>query len=456
MAVFLPLALANFQPPLANFTYGTVSQPFELFGFSASLWLGLLAILRLKGKKTPQDFLLGILPVLVGFVFLTIIPELSYLKSWDYACYEQAARAITHGTSPYAGCYLYPPLLAQGLSVGFRAIHFFRQVFGSSDLETSWTILYYFFQTAQFFAIIFLYFLSERYAQQNRLGKLSSAFLVSGLLLFNNPLFRTLRHNQINIFMLDLILIGLVFYATRPFFSGFALGMAGHLKLYSLLMLIPLAIAKRWKALIGAAFAITIFTLLAFSSEWMGFLDTWEKTLIFDVFLRNNSLLAIAANSLRLAGIESPLIATWIFIILASAGTIYFALRYWQREKGALPENERLPAHLIDALALTLWISPIAWEHHYLIAIPLLIWAFGNLPGAVDLLKGKSLDVQGLWLVASAVLMLVIPTFDLYLFSYHRLAGLIIWMVITHPRITSLDKTSQPNQPVNQESQEQE
>ncbi len=438
MAVFLPLALANIQPPLANFTYGPANQPFELFGFSASLWLGLLALMRLRGKKTPQDFFLAILPVLVGFAFLTIIPELSYLKSWDYACYEQAARAITKGISPYAGCYLYPPLLAQGLSYGFRAIEFYRQATGPGEGEASWALLYYFFQTAQFFAIILLYFLSERFAQQNRLGKLSSAFLLSGLLLFNNPLFRTLRHNQINIFLLDLILFSLVFYSTRPFLSGIALGAAGHLKLYSLLMIIPLAISKRWKVLIGVAFAIITFILLAMSTEWMGFLDTWDKSLVFNVFLRNNSLLSIAANSFRLAGIESPLIATWIHGILAGAGIIYFTFRYWQREKGASSKAERLPAHLIDMLALTIWISPITWEHHYLMAIPLLIWAFTNLPGGVDLLNGTSLNNQGLWLVASAVLMLVIPTFDLFFFSYHRLAGLIIWIVITHPRITAL------------------
>lgn len=443
MAVFLPLALANFQTPLVNFTYGPASLPFELFGFSASLWLGLLALLRLRGKKTPQDFLLGILPVLVGFTFLTIIPELSYLKSWDYACYEQAARAISDGISPYNGCYLYPPLLAQVLSFGFRGIEFFGQNSSSGEIDASWSLLYYFFQTAQFFAIILLYFLSERFAQQNRLGKLS-AFLVSGLLLFNNPLFRTLRHNQINIFLLDLILLSLVFYSTRPFLSGIALGVAGHLKLYSLLMIIPFAIGKRWKVLLGIAFAIILFTLLALTTEWRGFLDTWDKTLVFDVYLRNNSLLSIAANSFRVVGIESPLAATWIYLILAGLGIIYFTFRYWQREKGVSPRAERLPAHLIDMLALTIWISPITWEHHYLMAIPLLIWAFANLPGATDLLHGKSLNIQGLWLVASAVLMLVIPTFDLFFFSYHRLAGLIIWIVITHPR----DNASTENLPI--------
>jgi hypothetical protein len=431
------LALANIQPPLANFTYESANQPFELFGFSASLWLGLLALLRLKGKKTPQDFLLAILPVLVGFVFLTIIPELSYLRSWDYACYEQAAMAVTEGISPYHGCYLYPPLLAQALSLGFRAIEFFGQNFNFGQDAASWTLLYYFFQTTQFFALIGLYFLSERFVQQNNIGKLSSAFLVSGLLLFNNPLFRTLRHNQMNITLLDLILVSLVFYSTRPFLSGIALGVAGHLKLYSLLMIIPLAIAKRWKVLLGAAFAIIIFTLLALATEWADFFNSWEKTLVFDVFLRNNSILSISANSLRLVGVESPLPATLIYLFLAGAGFIYFSFRYWLREKGVSSPDARLTAHLIDALALSLWISPITWEHHYLIAVPLLIWAFADLPGASDLLHGKSLNIQGLWLVASAVLMLVIPTFDLFLFSYHRLAGLIIWIIITHPRMTA-------------------
>jgi hypothetical protein len=76
----------------------------------------------------------------------------------------------------------------------------------------------------------------------------------------------------------------------------------------------------------------------------------------------------------------------------------------------------------MDALALGLMTSPVVWEHHYVLAIPLVIWAFAT---------------QGMarpWQVGiGAFLIFAIPTFDVFPLSYHRILGLLFLVHITWP-----------------------
>ena len=83
----------------------------------------------------------------------------------------------------------------------------------------------------------------------------------------------------------------------------------------------------------------------------------------------------------------------------------------------------------MDAFAAMLLLAPMVWEHHYVLAIPIVIWAAATI--------GTQKPMQ---LVISAFLMMGIPTFDFFPFSYHRLAGLIWMLALTSPSLLIFPK----------------
>ena len=76
----------------------------------------------------------------------------------------------------------------------------------------------------------------------------------------------------------------------------------------------------------------------------------------------------------------------------------------------------------MDIIAAMLLISPFVWEHHFVIALPLLIWLFRW--------RAASSPV----LVFLIVVMITwIPVFDLYPFTFQRIAGLLLLVYSLKP-----------------------
>ncbi len=78
----------------------------------------------------------------------------------------------------------------------------------------------------------------------------------------------------------------------------------------------------------------------------------------------------------------------------------------------------------MDALvAIGLLISPSVWEHHYVLAIPIAIWAVAT----------QGYDRP--WQVSiGTFLIFCLPTFDVFPFSFHRITGLLMLLDATSPQ----------------------
>jgi hypothetical protein len=76
----------------------------------------------------------------------------------------------------------------------------------------------------------------------------------------------------------------------------------------------------------------------------------------------------------------------------------------------------------MDLLGLSLLISPLAWEHHYVMAVPIVVWAV-SFGGQARLIR------VGL----ATILVLCIPTFDVFPLSYHRILGLFLLLQSVQP-----------------------
>ena len=434
-AVGLPLLLVAIDPAILSSSYGARTVVFELFGFSAAAALASVAALRWRaaGGASWQERLLACAPLLVGLQYAFLIAEYSR-RPFDYDCYEYAARALLLGKNPYVfGLnYLYPPLTAQAFAGVHTVLAQLANTLGlAADPETLWDMVFYLYQCAQLGLILLLFGLLVRFARCLGLAPAPATALVAVLLLFDNPLLRTLRHGQINLWVLNLSLVTLLWARRRPAWAGLALALAAHIKLYPLVLGLPLLLGGCWRALLWAAaggVALVGAETRGFSdwTAWGWFADFYGGVYPGEFAYRNNSFHSLAHNTLRLVfGASRRAVAPAVELAssgIAVAAAVWLVWRAVQRSRGERRRRDTTRLAVgSDALAMSLLISQSVWEHHYVLALPLVIQAVALRP-------------QRLGTVAlAALLMLGLPTIDLFPLSYHRVVGLLTALWLTTP-----------------------
>jgi hypothetical protein len=449
-AVALPLLLWPFDSPLVGDTYGREYRPFELLGLTGSV--AIVAIAGLELRRRPRRSLADVLPVvvaaLVGFVFLGFVVEYSR-RSWDYRCYESAARALVTGADPYdRTAYLYPPLLAQLLARAHGLAAWIQAGAGvAGDAEDgAWFVVFYLYQCLQLLAVNLVFLLLYRFARRLEVPPLPAAFLAAALVLCDDPVLRTLRHNQINFYLVDLILLAILVMGSRPFLSGLLVALGAHLKLYPALVALPMLIVRGWTALLGVAVGVSGIVLLqtGLGTDF----HLWERfgalagSFPRSRTFRDNSLHSVVSNVTRFglqpAGVAEArvqAIASVLALAVSLAVLVWFAARFFRRESafrrlesgpGESAARDlafrRFSGHVVDSVALMLLLSPMVWEHHYVLALPLAVWAVATRGAEKPWPTGAAL-----------LLMFAVPTFDVFPLSYHRIAGLLMLVALTPP-----------------------
>jgi hypothetical protein len=283
------------------------------------------------------------------------------------------------------------------------------------------------------------YQLASRFAARIGYSDLQNKLIVSGLFLFNFPLVRTLHLNQINLYVLNATFIALLALNRFPFLSGAAVALGGLIKLYPLSMGAPLVLMKKWKALAGGlASGILIILLLTnfgrnlfLWKEFMLFLVSFPAERESSLWIRNTTPLSLAHNLTRFAGLPESMIPPLVIIITLAVLT-WIALRFHKREElyrdlpsGAAAETYRNFGNLIDFSSLALLVTPSAWDHHFVIALPLALWAIA--------LRGT--DRPG-WVGIATASIFMFPPVDIFPFSYLRIFGVVALLLLTTPNIS--------------------
>lgn len=421
----------------------------QLFVFCAAVALtgiGGYALYQQRGAGVQSQLPLP-LAILVFFHFLAILRQHG-ARSWDYACYERAAQAIVQGLSPYGDCYIYFPTPAQVFAWLYQ-LSMIGASFVLTDIthkaDQLWDLVFYLYEATQFLQVILAYALCYRLARRLGLEAMRASVLIAMLFLFNNPLLATLKHNQVNLWVLNLILLAMLWLPRHPLLSGLCVAIGGHIKLYPLILLLPWTLTRQWRALLAAGAGMIGLVLVQTrgGQDW----HLWQAFLAFagtfpkGTFFRDNSLHSLVYNTIGhlkwLLGDPSYTVneqrVGWIVLVAMGILGLLYLVRFFQRERGLATivpqaENRRERrmltemGHSIDAIALGLLISPVVWEHHYLLALPVVIWGLATQDAP------RRLGLVGV----SAFLIFVIPTFDIFPFSYHRLAGLLL-LVATLP-----------------------
>lgn len=446
IAVFAAYFLLSRDWGIVRPTSTSQEHLFGLFGFCVFCVIVYTAHTDYKSLTAPSTrsrVMTGI-PILVSLFLLAAVVELSQ-QSWDYQQYETAFRAVAVGDNPYQSTrYLYPPFFAETMVAVYRAGTVLLPVLGVAARESSlWMFVFYIHQSALLFTLLLAYHLSLRFANGIGLKPLKGMLFVSALFLFNVPLLRTIIYNQVNFYILLSILIPLIALNHRPITSGVAIALGGSIKLYPFALVAPLFLTRNWKALIGIFAGVAGIT--AIQTNLFRDLTLWKQFILFytsfpvereSAWFRNSSILSFLRNSLDFIGAPANFL-TPVFGIIALSVLGWMALRFIQRERLYAPSNQadstptagvdprKDIGHLVDFSVLSLLIAPSAWEHHYVIAMPLAIWAFA------------ACKRESLWLFAIGLIFIfAMPTFNIFPFSYLRLAGVILLMVLSAPRKT--------------------
>jgi hypothetical protein len=185
--------------------------------------------------------------------------------------------------------------------------------------------------------------------------------------------------------------------------------------------------------------------------SWRTYFADMGKFTGFGYKYSENSIHSFVYETVRLIkGVPGTIsVARWGIVdigtkILTLLAALYFAIRFVKRERAyrayvqeAMAEADlkwgdkfRTYSSMIDTIGLMLCLSPMVWPHHYVLAMPLVMWAI--------IAQGRRRP----WLVLFGSLFIIsVPMFNVYLFSYSRIIGVFMLAHALEPRIIAEKET---------------
>jgi hypothetical protein len=378
-------------------------------------WLLLGVFLFALGRKpwTVERAAYWLAFALLAGLYLNVLRERQAFG--DFFDYVTAALQLTRG-EPLHPRYLYPPLLATLLAPLVTA----------GDTTVFLTYL-----AANLLSVLLAFSLIRRGLIRYGFANLAATLLSFSALAVNVAVLRTLFYMQTNLYVTNLMLLGLLCYPTQLWASALALAVAAHIKTSPLALVLPFVINRDFRWL--AWFAFFLFGIVAFTSELNGlhryveYLDNVSNIYRANgLTLRENSIDSLVRATYWAFGgniedARSPVLVLRVLLSLASLG-LCFAAMYKRTFSGGAPGPA---ARVLDAypvlLLFLMSVSPLVWEHHPVIIVFSLLVMLKQLDGEADAL---------LWLFAW-FLCFFVPTFDLYPFSFRITLGVLLayWLL---------------------------
>jgi hypothetical protein len=381
------------------------------------VWLSsglLLALLCSPGFRARHG-----LTALCCFVTLVLYANVlrERMEYPDAGDYMRAAFDLAEGR-PLHERYIYPPLLAAACELlvplgrgGLRVALWIANVLA----------------VAAFPGLLSLAL--ARYGFDRRLASgLALAFVA-----INVPVLRTLVYGQVNLHVANLILLALLLQPRVPIGSALALALAVHLKTSPIVLVLPFVTGRSWRWLAAFGFWICAVAGAIYAAHGaQPFVDFVHNTRgVYqwsDLSFRENSVDSLLRSTSALLGgafafLGAPVVrhlalGAVALATLAVAG-VAIGRGAWASGRGALSDvlNGWPALSLLMVLA-----SPLVWEHHPV---------FAALPFLLVTRRLQSPVEWALWSLAYGVVYLL-PTFDFYPWSFGRLAGMLLLVVLLH------------------------
>ena len=403
------------------------------YGIVAWLLFGSMLALANRQVINKQNVLIYTLFFLFSFIYLNFLRE--KVVFGDVFDYVRAASNLYHD-QPLHSRYLYPPFFATCL----------QSLVPLGDKTIAFVCM-----GANYLSLLVFFVLVYKLLRRFGLSGNHAALIAFAALCVNVPVLRTLGYVQVNLHVVNLILLNLLFYRKRVFWSAIALGLAVHLKFSPIVLVLPYCLSRDWKWL--AYFCGSVLAIAAWTS-WMNSPDYYmdflknalnilqhNKEHIFGpegFAYRDSSLDGLARAIMSFTRTESGadiyfgLIAR--FCLLLFSGYIVLGNLKWRTYYGGDKKEEIVFNSYVVMLFLMTMLSPVVWVYHFVFVIPAFLIMLRNVRDHGDIT---------LFLVAWFLIYLM-PSFDVFPVSYHRLIGVVMAYVLFTRFLKRGDKAGEP------------
>ena len=196
-------------------------------------------------------------------------------------------------------------------------------------------------------------------------------FAVSALVLQTWPVAYTLHLGEINLILAALIGADLLRREDGAWWQGAGTGLAAGVKLTPLIFVAYLALTGRLRAAAVAAGTFAVTVAAGFGGLPGPSRTFWLGGLFYDQHRIGNpanpSDQSLAGAVARLAGTADPPRQWWLVAVFA-VGLAGLAVAVWAHRRGYRMAG-------FGCCAVTgLLVSPISWTHHWVWAVPVLVW----------------------------------------------------------------------------------
>jgi alpha-1,2-mannosyltransferase len=331
---------------------------------------------------------------IVYLVALATHPMDAMLKGFDLQVYLGGAHeALHHSHSLYTWEFEKHP------GIQFTYTPFAALVF-AAGLALPFTGLMAVVTVLSLFALVATVWIAFRELGWEKTSRLGATMLLSGLLLWTEPVQRALFLGQVELVLMALVVWDLC-QPDRRWWKGAATGIAAGIKLVPLLFIVYLLLTRRFRQAAVAAGTFVVTVIIGFIALPNASVTWWLDGNFFQAgrtgFVggaQNQSLRGIMT---RLIGSVNGTVAPWLLVavVVALLGLAAAVV---------LDQHGYTFAGLMAAALTALLVSPISWDHHW-------VWIAQGLALVVDATiragRAGQTGLRAAWYALAAVVLLL-------------------------------------------------
>ena len=326
-------------------------------------------------------------PALPIVLLATFVGEVTFNPTWplaDFWVNFAAMRAAWTGhvvyhlvSNPFLGAvFTYPPVLAT-LGSPLAALGCLGPIAPASRLQPAGCMAPIVWQISQFgFLLASVAVLLHSFGRLNRRSFIS-ALAICGCFL---PVYSSFLNGQVNFLILFALSLTLSWYLSqRQMAAGLAFSLACWIKLTPFVLVAYFIYRRQWRLLAGLALGSLI--LIAISAANQGWQSWWtwltqvlpaeSRGVIVPSF--NFSPITAAYLSLIHLGVGQAAAQTAAHVIQLAIDLLGLMALLWAGRR-LEPSRANLGLEFSTWVAFTLVASPVTWDHHLVLLIPLLLW----------------------------------------------------------------------------------
>ena len=297
---------------------------------------------------------------IVYLVALATHPMNDMLKGFDLQVYLGGAHeALHHSHSLYTWVFEKHPGI-QFTYTPFAALAF------AAGLALPFTGLMAIVTVVSLFALVATIWIAFRQLGWEKTSRLGATMLLSGLLLWTEPVQRALFLGQVELVLMAVVVWDLC-QPDRRRWKGAATGIAAGIKLVPLLFIAYLLLTRRFKQAAVAAGAFVVTVIIGFIALPNASVTWWLDGNFFQAgrtgFVGSEQNQSLRGIMTRLIGSVNGTVAPWLLVAIV-VGLLGLAAAVTLDQRGYTF------AGLMAAALTALLVSPISWDHHWVWIAP--------------------------------------------------------------------------------------